>query len=93
MRGPFKKKNAYVVDDRRIDVGGLEEVDDSAGRVDAREAFGGGNHEHHRTNVMKKRTGWKPIPRLVLDRVQRQYQRANARRTTATLRGYSLDSL
>ena len=47
LRGPFKKKNAYVVDDRRIDVGGLEEVDDSAGRVDAREAFGGGNHEHH----------------------------------------------
>ena len=39
------------------------------------------------------RTGWKPIPRLVLDRVQRQFQRANARRTTATLRGYSLDSL
>ena len=28
-----KKKHAYVVDDRRIDVGGLEEVDDSAGRL------------------------------------------------------------
>ena len=34
MRGPSKKKkHAYVVDDRRIDVGGLEEVDDSAGRL------------------------------------------------------------
>ena len=22
-----------------------------------------GYHLHHRTNVMKKRTGWKPIPR------------------------------
>jgi len=40
-----------------------------------------------------RRTGWKPIPRLVLGRAQRQFRLATARRTTATLQGNSLDWL
>ena len=39
------------------------------------------------------RTGWKPIPRLVLGHVQRRFRLATVRRTTATLQGNSLDWL